>query len=106
MLISTLFAAGPKPYTHYYMETMTSSESRQHELAPPQILVTLANTTPSATLVAYGDGTLGIEINGLLWAAESPDPKMRRGKRLPSDVWRYANLVLGNYGHTHAGVIG
>ena len=101
-LISELIQEGPQYYTHHYMQTMTDEESCENVLEVPPSLKVLAVEHPDATVVVYGDDTLGIEIGGKLWAAEMPDREYRPGKRLGARVWQYCNLALGRNGDTVA----
>jgi hypothetical protein len=99
--IAEIVECGTLHYTHHYMLTMTGGESCEHSLAPHKVLLTLAKD-PSARVVRYGDDTLGIEISGRLWAAESPHSEMRPARQLPHEVWQYCNLALGRNGDTCA----
>jgi len=93
---------GPLYYQHHYMITAGGEETCDHVLNPPQALLTLADRCPAATIVEFGDATLGIEIDGGLWAAELPHAEMRPAKRLPDKVWQYLNLALGRDGDTRS----
>ena len=101
MLVTDIIKAGPQRYTHHYMITMTSEETADQTLECPQHLITLADSTPSAKAIVFGDETLGIEINGKVWAAEDPDDEMRPAVRLPHEVWQYCNLVMGRGGDSY-----
>lgn len=95
MKISDVVKSGVKTYVHHYMQTMTGEETCPHVLSAPQHLVALAETAPGAELVIFGNDTLGIEIDGKLWAAEMPDENARRAKSLPREVWQYCLMALG-----------
>jgi len=98
--LKTLVASGPQHYVHAYMRTTTSHEEARHVLECPQTLVTLARGEPQADVVEYGDGTLGIELDSRLWAAESPDRQSRPAIRLQHEVWHYLHMALGHDGTT------
>lgn len=102
MKISDVVKSGDKTYKHHYMQTMTGEETCTHVLSAPQCLITLAETAPGADLIEFNDGTLGIEIDGKLWAAEMPHKEYRRAKSLPHEVWHYCLMALGYDGDTHA----
>lgn len=102
MKISEIVKAGELRYTHHYMQTMHSEETCEHRIECPAALATLAKKTPDAESVTYGDGTLGIEIDGKLWAAEVPHSEFRPGKKLPHEVWHYIKLAAGDSGDTYS----
>jgi hypothetical protein len=99
MQVKDIIKAGPKQYTHHYMG---GTESIDHTLEVPKHLTTIATKHNDAKVVIYGDDTLGIEIDGRLWAAEMPHNEMRPAKTLPHEVWQYCNLAMGRNGDTHA----
>lgn len=75
---------------------MGGTEHAEHELDLPGALATLATKCPDAVVAFCGDGTLVIEINGKIWAAE--DAHEMRGclRTLPRECWQYLNLALGH----------
>lgn len=85
---------GKLPYDHIYMQTMTGFEVAHHELDVPKQLKTLAKN-PNAEICTFGDGSLGIEIEGNVWAIESSitNPNYPTAKRLPKEVWHYIRLA-------------
>lgn len=94
--IAKLIGEGsPLPYVHTYCQTMTSFEKAEHELELPKQLATLTSKYNSAEVVEFGDGTLGIEIDGKLWAVEDPAEERGCTKGLPHEVWQYLNLAMG-----------
>lgn len=102
MSLTNIIARGPLAYQHHYMQTATSEETCAHTLPPPAALVTAAKRYPDAQIVTYGDGTLGIEINGRLWAAQMPHAQHRPAKSLPQQAWQYITLAIGGDGDTYA----
>lgn len=102
MKISGIIKVGAVTYTHHYMQTMAGEEICTHTISPPKQLLTLAARHPDAEVVEFGDGTLGIEVGGNLWAAENPHKTMRPAKAMPRDVWQYCTLAMGGDGDTHA----
>lgn len=100
MTITELIKTGPQPYTHHYAQTMVGEETCTHILDIPKQLITLANQ--QAELITYNDGTLGIAINGKVWAVEDAQPELRPGKELPHKVWQYCRLAMGLDGDTYA----
>lgn len=70
-----------------------------HTLEVPKHLATLVSKSPTAEVIEMGDGGLGIEIDGQIWALENPmtDKNYKDGYRrgLPHEVWQYLNLALG-----------
>lgn len=101
MKITEIIKAGDQAYVHHYMQTTTSEETRSHTLSVPKHLLTLAENNPDAEVVTFGDDTIGIEIEGKLWAAEIPHNEFRRAKALPHEVWQYCNIVMGRNGDTY-----
>ena len=102
-LLADLANAGPQHYTHVYMQTMTSHSETHHSLECPARLKTLAVKCPTAEVVTFGDDTLGIQIDGILWASEQPHPMRGRSQRtLPEACWHYLTLALGRAGTTYA----
>lgn len=101
--LSEIVGAGAQSYTHHYMQTMVGEEACEHTLDVPKALLTLASEHGDVEIVMFGDDTLGIEIGGKLWAAESPHTEMRPAKSLPHEVWQYCNLAMGRNGDTFAG---
>lgn len=93
--ITELIKQGPLDFVIYSMQTLTSQEEIESSLDVPPILKTLSQTTPSAEVIEFGDSTLGIEIDGNIWAVESPHPEMRPYKALTKAVWQYLDLALG-----------
>ena len=98
MKVHEIARSGKLAYSHHYMQTMTGCESAAHSMEAPKTLVTLAARYPSAEVVRYGDGSLGIEIDGRLWAAQVPDRELRPATRLPHEVWQYCILAMGRDG--------
>ena len=103
--INQIVKAGPLPYKHHYMITTTGAESADHVLEPPKSLITIADKYPGAALITYGDGSLGIEIDGNVWAVEMLEVAEhgylgRTGKTLSADVWQYCRLATGQDGDT------
>ena len=60
-----------------------------------KILRLIDSNISGAKVIVFGDETLGIEIDGKVWAAEDPHDEMRPAVRLPHEVWQYCNLVMG-----------
>jgi len=102
MKVTEIIKAGNQAYTHHYMRTMTGEEMCQHTLSAPKHLLTLAKSTPNAEVVIFGDDTIGIEIEGKIWAAELPNAEFRPAKSLPREVWQYCNLAMGRSGDTNS----
>ena len=84
------------------MRTMTDEATCQHVLCVPKHLITLAKKNPDAEVIIFGDDTVGIEIEGKIWAAELPNAKFRPAKTLPREVWQYCNLAMGRSGDTYS----
>lgn len=95
MKLKKLIEKGPVQYTHYYMQTMTSCEEAPHTIAAPKALRKLVGNHPDADIITYGDGTLGIEINGNVWAVQQPSLERGCKKTLSHDVWHYLNMSMG-----------
>ena len=103
MKINDIVKLGNIPYTHHYMQTMTGEETCEHMLAAPKLLITLANKAPSAEIVVFGDNSLGIETDKMMWAIEKGDnPYYRNAKNLPFKVWQYIKIAMGQDGDTYA----
>ena len=100
-LISEIIKKGTVKYTHHYCQTMTSGNSCEHFIVVPKPLETIVKSFPFAEMVEYGDGSLGIEINGKLWAAELPDETNRPAKKLTRRVWQYLTIATGGNGDTN-----
>ena len=101
MQVKDIIKAGAQQYTHHYMG---GTETVLHTLNVPKHLATLAAKHNDAKVVIYGDDTLGIEIDGKLWAAELPRSEFRPAKTLPHEVWQYCNLAMARNGDTYARV--
>ena len=102
MTIAEIIACGAQQYTHHYMRTMLDDETVQHTLDVPSHLSTLAKRNPDAQIIEFGDFSLGIEIDGKLWAAEIPHQEMRPAKGMPHEVWQYIRLAMGGNGDTNS----
>ncbi|MCB1053221.1 MAG: hypothetical protein KDC71_21655 [Acidobacteria bacterium] len=102
MTLKDIIEAGPLNYRHHYMQTQVGEEIVSHILECPQTLKTLASNHPKAEVVIFGDDSLGIEIEGNLWAAELPHKTERVAKSLPHEIWQYCNLAMGRDGDTAA----
>jgi len=65
---------------------------------PSKRIVTIAEKYPTAEIVVFGDTTIGIEIEGQLWAAEMPNDLRGGGKqhRLPHEDWQWLNWASGH----------
>lgn len=100
MKIATLITKGPLPYKHVYMQTNTSYEVCDHMLDVPKHLKTLASK--DASVCRFGDNSLGIEIDGNVFAIETPHRESRQGKKLPYEVWQYLKLAMGEVADTYA----
>ena len=56
---------------------------------PSARLVTIAAKHPTATIVVFGDETIGIEIEGKLWAVEQPHDLRGCERTIPHEDWRW-----------------
>ncbi len=103
MNVSRIIAKGPLKYTHHFMQTMTNEETCDHEMSVPKTLVTLSKKSPSAKVVVFGDETLGIEVDGNMWAIEMKgNPYHKKSIQLNNEIWQYIKLAMGRDGDTYA----
>lgn len=94
--VAMLIGAGdPLPFVHTCNQTLMSAEKLSRELPLPDNLATLATNAPNAEVVAFKDHTLGIEIDGHLWAVEQPHEERGCLRGLPHECWQYLNLAMG-----------
>lgn len=88
--LAALIAAHPNgiPYQERYAVGWLDGDSPD---MPSKRLRTLATKNPQTQVVCFGDETLGLEIDGSLWAAEMPHPERGRGKqtRIPRGAWQW-----------------
>lgn len=96
--ITEIIAVGKIAYEHHYNQTMTSLETSHLEAEPPRALVTLAEK--NATVVTFGDGSNGIEIDGKTWAHPMAKdcPEYGVSNPLNQEVWHYIGLALSVLG--------
>jgi len=98
MKLSEIIKKGALKYTHHYCIDSTAD----HTLPVPPALVILAKNS-SAESVCMGYGTLGIEIDGEIWALEINDnPYYPDAKTLNRKVWQYCTIALGKIGDTYS----
>ena len=102
MKLKDLTEKGPLVFRHHYMQTQVGEECAEHTLECPQALLSLAEKHPLAEIVVFGDESLGIKIDGMIWAAEFPHPAERMAKALDHKIWQYCNLAMGRNGDTYA----
>lgn len=60
---------------------------------PSKRLITLATKHPQTRVIVFGDETIGLEIDGAIWAAQQPHPERAAGKqaKLPHGDWQWIN---------------
>ena len=58
---------------------------------PSARLITIATKFPDATIVVFGDETIGIQIGGNLWAAEDASGERGTTRTFPHGDWRWLN---------------
>ena len=100
MKLSEIISAGKLGFKHIYNRTTTGESVAEHEIECPKHLVTLAKDHPDSEVVVFGDESLGIELEGKLWAAELPNKEFRPAKSLPHEVWQYCHLAMGHNADT------
>lgn len=66
------------------------------ESSPPKNLETLAEKCPDAEIIQFGDETIGIDVDGLVWACEDPHSMRGKGpqKRLGQKTWEYIRAAM------------
>lgn len=85
--VKEIVSHGTIEYAHHYCYDSVA----YHDIDPPKELVKLAKLM--ATIISYGDGTLGIDIDGHAWAVENRH-SCRPGKQMRHEVWQYIRAAL------------
>lgn len=88
--LAALIAAHPDGI-HYLEKYAVGWLGGESPDMPSKRLQTLAEKHPQTQVVCFGDETIGLEIDGSLWAAEMPHLERGRGKqtRLPHGDWQW-----------------
>jgi hypothetical protein len=88
--LSDLISAHPEGVSYQEKYAVGWLDGDSPEIVPER-LKTLASNNPEATVIVFGDETIGIEINGAIWAAEQPHPERGAGKqiKIPRSEWQW-----------------
>jgi hypothetical protein len=91
-LLADLIAAHPDGIAYQEKYSVGWLDGDSPDL-PSKRLQTLATNHPEAKVIVFGDQTIGIEIDGAIWAAEQPNPQRGAGKqvKLPHGDWQWIN---------------